>query len=1082
MHPQILALLLAVAASLFFQDAHAQTTAAANPAIEIVSLKKEIGEAQRAKDWPHAIDAAEKLAAFSPKDAAGFFGALGEALMNAGEYSLAISVRRRAAELQPEVSSIWNSLCWTLILAQQPREARQACERMVALDPFAMAGTVNLGHTYLLQGQKSEAWDWYEKTIPLIDSESELKNGPLDDFAIFQKRGWHPELAREAQRWFEEKGKAHLIKWASLDKLMSEANAAARNEEYAKAIPLLEQGLSTVIAIYGEAHPRTANARNQVLKAREQYADQHDLQGRYNDALVLYREVLAAREKNPGGRLQLTIVSLNDVARTLEKLGRGAEAAPLLERAGKLSGPPRTKQYAYEIHAAVAAVSGAGCGDIKAGSSLNGGVFLDRRPDGALLGLIVIKQNEELIIARFEGTSDLTVTFPSADPLIAGGHDFRVTEASEKRFSAELSQRPLPASHPGCSWLSARITGTNMLLEADENLAKEIEKIKADSFVRYDETLRHSPVIQRAKSAFVAAQAAIGRGDYAAADAVLERSWNELRAQPSELLANLTNNIFRGLFRLRLENSNWQGALQMFDTLGVLTDAKNIAFKASLLEKDKQLTAALEQYCLARKTLQEDKTPAYDDKLTDLTLHVSRLLALTGKSGEAETELRQHLARLGQASEKTEGSRFALLGGLVTLLKKSGQQDEAKAVDQQLLVLGKAELLAHLRKHYLWNQDLPQEVSPEHDSMEETLKALRHKPEDHFSYIVPLEESDSASRGDVVGLGINFSPDQQRRLRVSVVVPGSPADHAGIRRGDIIEGFGGKTMAELRANPVLFGAALGENRAGVKVRIALVSQGGAVRVAEVAKGAFNTPAIPIVRTLQMDGHKIGYLHVGTFLSIGEKDVNEAIARLKADGVKDLVMDLRYNGGGRLDMSGYLAAAVAGKRVKDEIYQRMVFNATSGQRESTKFPDTPGSLDLPRLVVLSTEDTCSASEALVNGLRPFIPVTLVGSATCGKPLGMKTTAIGPWMLAPVTFQLMNARDEGGYFSGMKPDCAAPDDLDHALGDPAEQMLAEALGYLTTGKCSGRVMRGARAPLRREVMGIEKSGLNRETGVF
>src|SRR5438874_13690601 len=113
------------------------------------------------------------------------------------------------------------------------------------------------------------------------------------------------------------------------------------------------------------------------------------------------------------------------------------------------------------------------------------------------------------------------------------------------------------------------------------------------------------------------------------------------------------------------------------------------------------------------------------------------------------------------------------------------------------------------------------------------------------------------------------------------------------------------------------------------------------------------------------------------------------------------------------------------------------------------PNPAQSLGLDRLVVITTGGSASASEMIINGLRPYMPVTVVGSTTHGKPVGQLTYNFCDKVLYAVAFKSTNARGEGDYFGGIPADCAAPDDLDHPLGDASEGSLAAALQYLRTG---------------------------------
>jgi carboxyl-terminal processing protease len=123
--------------------------------------------------------------------------------------------------------------------------------------------------------------------------------------------------------------------------------------------------------------------------------------------------------------------------------------------------------------------------------------------------------------------------------------------------------------------------------------------------------------------------------------------------------------------------------------------------------------------------------------------------------------------------------------------------------------------------------------------------------------------------------------------------------------------------------------------------------------------------------------------------------------------------------------------------------------------------------LSRLVVIATRSSASASELVINGLRPFIPVVVIGDNTYGKPVGQYGIEFCDKVLAPVAFSLVNADGQGDYFNGIAPDCAAADDVEHDLGERDEASLAEALHYVRTGSCSVPSETARTLQVRREV---------------
>jgi C-terminal processing protease CtpA/Prc len=123
-------------------------------------------------------------------------------------------------------------------------------------------------------------------------------------------------------------------------------------------------------------------------------------------------------------------------------------------------------------------------------------------------------------------------------------------------------------------------------------------------------------------------------------------------------------------------------------------------------------------------------------------------------------------------------------------------------------------------------------------------------------------------------------------------------------------------------------------------------------------------------------------------------------------------------------------------------------------KTTRFTNPEQALNLSRLVVITTRSSASASELVINTLRPYLPVVVIGNTTYGKPVGQYGFTFCDKVLAPVSFSIKNANNEGDYFDGIPPTCVAADDITHQLGDTAEGSFAEALTYLRTGACTAR----------------------------
>jgi carboxyl-terminal processing protease len=168
-----------------------------------------------------------------------------------------------------------------------------------------------------------------------------------------------------------------------------------------------------------------------------------------------------------------------------------------------------------------------------------------------------------------------------------------------------------------------------------------------------------------------------------------------------------------------------------------------------------------------------------------------------------------------------------------------------------------------------------------------------------------------------------------------------------------------------------------------------------------------------------------------------------------------VLDLRYNGGGLVSVARDLASLVGGSRSAGCNYTTLLYNATRAGENNTaySFNDPPQALGLQRVYILAGERTCSASEQLANGLRPFVNVVLVGDTTCGKPVGFlpHDDRCGN-VYNVVNFETVNANNEGRYFDGLGPTCAVSEDWSKPLGSIAEPLLATALRHADGGSCT------------------------------
>jgi C-terminal peptidase prc len=359
-----------------------------------------------------------------------------------------------------------------------------------------------------------------------------------------------------------------------------------------------------------------------------------------------------------------------------------------------------------------------------------------------------------------------------------------------------------------------------------------------------------------------------------------------------------------------------------------------------------------------------------------------------------------------------------------------------------------------LQDLYLWNEFLPSVNPSSYSSPEAYLEAVRYRPLDsRFSYITSAAAS-NAFYSDSQFVGYGFSTSQLGdELRVLQVFPDSPASEAGLARGDTILEIDGRSVASLIDSGQI-GSAFGPSEIGVTSEVLVRSLTGVERRQQMTKRPVTIPTVSLTRAYEVEGRRVGYLFFRNFVRPSVAALDEAFAALNQAGVSELVLDLRYNGGGLVDVAVHLSSLIGGALTAGQPFATFTHNARNAFRNETlRFAEaTPTAPTLSRLIVITTRSSASASEGVINGLRPFMPVVLIGEATYGKPVGQYLIEFCGKVLAPVSFSLRNANGEADYFDGFAPTCMASDGIDRELGDPQEASLAEAFHYIRHGECS------------------------------
>ena len=357
-----------------------------------------------------------------------------------------------------------------------------------------------------------------------------------------------------------------------------------------------------------------------------------------------------------------------------------------------------------------------------------------------------------------------------------------------------------------------------------------------------------------------------------------------------------------------------------------------------------------------------------------------------------------------------------------------------------------------MEQAYLWNEEMPELDPFDYDSPSAMMGELRVDP-DRWSRVSDKARSDALfEEGKVVSLGFRTRRDADDRVVVATVDADTPASAAGLRRGDVIHAIGGLATEQIDEED-RWGEIYGEAEPGVAVDLEVEHQDGAIEEVELVKDWVSIDVVPTTHVLELGDRKVGYLAFTTFVETSTEDLNDAFAEFRAADVREVVVDVRYNGGGLIVVARHFMHLLAGAVAEGQVAYRVRFNEHFAEENDER---TLMRLDqtLPHVehvVFITTGSTLSASELLINSVAPHVRVSIVGGTTGGKPVGSRHFDFCDKVAAPITFRLLNADDEGDYYDGLVPTCPAPDDLTRELGDESEGSLATALHLLSTGEC-------------------------------
>jgi C-terminal processing protease CtpA/Prc len=405
-------------------------------------------------------------------------------------------------------------------------------------------------------------------------------------------------------------------------------------------------------------------------------------------------------------------------------------------------------------------------------------------------------------------------------------------------------------------------------------------------------------------------------------------------------------------------------------------------------------------------------------------------------------------------------NRILLILAGISLLAGCGSGGSSSASSAQ--AAQKAWVRAHLDDVYLWYNEIVDVPPANYATAPAYFDALLVPSRDRFSFSMPLAEANNIfQEGRETGFGVKWGWAAAGRLFAYYVDPNSPAAVV-ISRGTEITAINGQPPANLTTS--YLNNALFPDQPGATVNLTFRAPGtSTTRTLGLTSATFSTTTVsePLILSLP-GGGKAGYLLFNQHLLTAEQGLNDALTYFKQQGVGELVLDLRYNSGGYLMIAEEVASMIGGSPVQGKVFEKLLFNGK--HPEKTQDPentflfsalDSTGTplplLGLNRVFVLTGSNTCSASEAIINGLLPYVQVVLVGWTTCGKPYGFIQANNDGQAYFAIQFEGVNANGRDDYKAGFAPTCQVNEDLNYPLGDIREGRLNAALYFMNNNAC-------------------------------
>jgi C-terminal processing protease CtpA/Prc len=382
----------------------------------------------------------------------------------------------------------------------------------------------------------------------------------------------------------------------------------------------------------------------------------------------------------------------------------------------------------------------------------------------------------------------------------------------------------------------------------------------------------------------------------------------------------------------------------------------------------------------------------------------------------------------------------------------------------------KTAIFESMKDWYYWESELPATIDvTKYNSNQELLDDLIFQPLDRFSYLTTRAAFEASFTGQASGLhGFGYAVDENENLFVSYVFDEAPAGKDGWKRGWQVLQINEKPVSSYKLSGGGYNFQLGPNEVGVTNSFKFKLPDGTETSRTISKGQFQTNSVLHRNVISQGGKKIGHWVYQSFKATAglsptrSTEVEESFDYFQNQGINELIIDLRYNGGGSVAVTeqiiNYIIPAAGGGKL---MYTNKHNDKKSSNNRSVNFRKN-GNLNLNRLIVITSRGSASASELLINNLEPYMDVILIGDRTFGKPVGSfplssfnRNLSNNDVELVPITFATANADGRADYFEGFPVDFEVGDNPSRNWDDLEETRTKSALEYIESGTVNARL---------------------------